>query len=146
MSYQHKALFLGKIGKILDVISNIIGAVTGGFSVNNRIPGQAQDALTMSLQLGYTKRDVNRLYRAFKKMDVHKTGSISLRSYCAVNHITTAFGELIFRRMLRLAGDIDRDLTFKDYLLSSWNALSVFDDDSIATLTFQIFDIDDSGE
>ena len=122
-----------------------MGSVMGGFNVNNNIPGQAQDALTMSLQLGYSKRDVNRLYRGFCKMDVFRTGSISLRSYCSVNKITTAFGELIFRRMLRLGSDVDRDLTFKEYLLSSWNALSVFDDDSIAALTFQIFDIDDSG-
>lgn len=122
-----------------------MGSVVGGFTVNNNIPGQSQDAVTMSLQLGYTRRDVNRLYKAFRKMDVFRTGSISLRSYCTVNKITTAFGELIFRRMLRLGSDVDRDLTFKEYLLSSWNALSVFDDDSIATLTFQIFDIDDSG-
>jgi Ca2+-binding EF-hand superfamily protein len=120
-----------------------MGSGISGFSVNNT-PGQTQEALTLSLQLGYTRSDVNRLYRAFRKMDTCKTGSISLRSYCAVNKISTAFGELIFRRMLRLGNDVDRDLTFKDYLLSSWNALSIFDNDSISVLTFQIFDVDDS--
>ena len=121
-----------------------MGSTIGGFSVNDT-PGQAQDALTLSRQLGYNKSDVNRLYRAFRKMDKSKTGAISLRSYCAVNKITSAFGELIFRRMLRLEYDIDRDLTFKEYLLSSWNALSIFDNDCYSTLAFQIFDVDDSG-
>ena len=120
-----------------------MGSSIGVFTVNST-PGQTQEALTLSLQLGYTRSDVNRLYRAFRKMDTCKTGSISLRSYCTVNKISTAFGELIFRRMLRLENDSDRDLTFKDYLLSSWNALSIFDNDSISTLTFQIFDVDDS--
>lgn len=122
-----------------------MGAVTGGFTVNNLVPGQSRDVLTMSLQLGYTRGDVNRLYRAFRRMDTFQQGTVSLRSYCEVNRITTAFGELLFRRMLRLVIDVDRDLTFKEYLLSSWNALSVFDDDSVANLTFEIFDIDNSG-
>lgn len=122
-----------------------MGSTIGGFSAN-KTPGQSQEAVTLSLQLGYTKSDVNRLYKAFKKMDKFKTGFVSLRSYCAVNKISTAFGELLFRRLLRLGNDVERDLNFKEYLLSSWNALSIFDNDNISTLTFQIFDIDDSGE
>lgn len=122
-----------------------MGSTIGGFSAN-KTPGQSQEAVTLSLQLGYTKSDVNRLYKAFKKMDKFKTGVVSLRSYCAVNKISTAFGELLFRRLLRLGNDVERDLNFKEYLLSSWNALSIFDNDNISTLTFQIFDIDDSGE
>lgn len=121
-----------------------MGSTIGGFRVNDT-PGQTQEALTLSRQLGYSKSDVNKLYRAFRKMDKYKTGAISLRSYCAVNNITSAFGELIFRRMLRLEYDVDRDLSFKEYLLSSWNALSIFDNDSYSTLAFQIFDVDDSG-
>ena len=122
-----------------------MGSTIGGFSAN-KIPGQSQEAVTLSLQLGYTKSDVNRLYKAFKKMDKFKTGVVSLRSYCAVNKISTAFGELLFRRLLRLGNDVERDLNFKEYLLSSWNALSIYDNDSISSITFQIFDIDDSGE
>ena len=78
-------------------------------------------------------------------MDTFQQGTVSLQSYCLVNRITSGFGELLFRRMLRLVADVDRDLTFKEYLLSSWNALSVFDDDTVATLVFQIFDLDESG-
>lgn len=122
-----------------------MGSTIGGFSAN-KTPGQSQEAVNLSLQLGYTKSDVNRLYKAFKKMDKFKTGVVSLRSYCAVNKISTAFGELLFRRLLRLGNDVERDLNFKEYLLSSWNALSIFDNDSISSITFQIFDIDDSGE
>ena len=122
-----------------------MGSSIGGFSVN-KTPGQSLEALTLSLQLGYTKSDVNRLYKAFKKMDKFNTGVISLRSYCAVNKITTAFGELLFRRLLQLRNDVERDLNFKEYLLSSWNALSIFDDDNISSTTFQIFDIDNSGK
>lgn len=144
MSSNH-SWFILKTEKIKELLLNLVGAVTGGFVANDAIAGQSRDTLTMSLQLGYTRGDVNRLYRAFRKMDTFQQGTVSLQSYCLVNRITSGFGELLFRRMLRLVADVDRDLTFKEYLLSSWNALSVFDDDTVATLVFQIFDLDESG-
>ena len=98
---SNQSWFILKIGKIKELLLNLVGAVTGGFVVNDAIAGQSRDALTMSLQLGYTRGDVNRLYRAFRKMDTFQQGTVSLQSYCSVNRITPGFGELLFRRMLR---------------------------------------------
>lgn len=114
------------------------------FTPNDRVIGQSSDAVQKCLELGYRRRDIDRMYANFKKLDVYNKNTILFASFCTVYRISTPFGELIFRQLLAI--EKNKELSFEDYLVCIWNAFSVFDHKSMAQLTFQIFDADSSGK
>lgn len=120
-----------------------MGSCAGGFTPNTMRPGQGKNLLPMCRDLGYSRSDIDSMYRSFKEMDVYNNGIVSVRAYCAIYKLSDAFGNVIFRKMLG-SGTQD-SMNFSEYLLSSWNALSFFDEHSLAIFTFQIFDTDGSG-
>lgn len=120
-----------------------MGACMVGFSPNTSRPGQGRNVLPMCRELGYNRGDVNTMYRSFKELDVYDNGIVSVAAYCAVYKLSDAFGDAIFCKMLGTGGL--KTMNFEEYLLSAWNALSFFDEHSLAIFTFQIFDSDGSG-
>mmetsp|Transcript_16230 Transcript_16230/g.15571 ORF Transcript_16230/g.15571 Transcript_16230/m.15571 type:complete len:518 (-) Transcript_16230:211-1764(-) len=113
------------------------------FTTNDKIIGQSSDVINKCLNLGYRRRDIDRMYSNFKKLDVYHKNTIIFASLCQVYRINTPFGELIFRQLLGI--EKNKELSFEDYLVCIWNSFSVFDHKSMAQLTFQIFDADNSG-
>lgn len=121
-----------------------MGSCVGPFSPNDAKPGQGTDIVPMCLELGYSRLDINTMFKSFRLLDVYNNGTISVKAYCAIYKLSDAFGKTIFRKMLG-AGRQDT-MNFEEYLLSTWNALSFFDEHSLAIFTFRIFDTDGSGE
>eukprot|EP00596_Hydrurales_sp_CCMP1899_P005442 CAMPEP_0119042630 /NCGR_PEP_ID=MMETSP1177-20130426/16034_1 /TAXON_ID=2985 /ORGANISM="Ochromonas sp, Strain CCMP1899" /LENGTH=437 /DNA_ID=CAMNT_0007009559 /DNA_START=351 /DNA_END=1664 /DNA_ORIENTATION=+ len=97
----------------------------------------------MGLKLGYTRRDINKMYYSFKKLDVYNTNKVEFASFCEVNRINNPLGEAIFYKILEI--EKNGEITFESYLLCIWNAFSIFDNSSMAELAFQLFDTDKSG-
>jgi Ca2+-binding EF-hand superfamily protein len=114
------------------------------FTPNAGVPGQSMDVLIMGLKLGYTRRDINKMYYSFKKLDVYNTNKVEFASFCEVNRINNPLGEAIFYKILEI--EKNGEITFESYLLCIWNAFSIFDNSSMAELVFQLFDTDKSGE
>jgi Ca2+-binding EF-hand superfamily protein len=124
-----------------------MGSCLGGFSPNSLKPGQGDNVIPMCLELGYSKGDINNMHKFFQQMDVYDNGIVSVRAYCATLQVSDSFGKVVFEKMLRkeFGKDLKENITFEQYLLSSWNVLSFFDENSLAIFTFQIFDADSSG-
>lgn len=119
-----------------------MGSCIGGFSPNSTKPGQGDNIYRISQDLGYSKGDIGIMYRFFNSMDVYDTGIVSVRAFCAIYKISDAFGNLIFRKM---NGSKKSDMDFEEFLISSWNMLSFFDQNDLAIFTFELFDTDASG-
>jgi Ca2+-binding EF-hand superfamily protein len=124
-----------------------MGSCLGGFSPNTLKPGQGEDVIPMCLELGYRKRDINKMHKFFQELDVYNNGIVSVRAYCAILQVSDSFGEVIFEKMLgnEFGKDLKESINFEQYMISSWNVLSFFDENSLAIFTFRIFDTDSSG-
>jgi hypothetical protein len=133
--------FNGCVEKVIGVLTY---AFRSKFTPNDKVIGQSLDVVHKCLELGYRRRDIDRMYANFKKLDVYNKNTILFASFCTVYKISTPFGELIFRQLLAI--EKNKELSFEDYLVCIWNAFSVFDHKSMAQLTFQIFDADSSGK
>jgi Ca2+-binding EF-hand superfamily protein len=135
------AFFLNLLAEMVEVLTNTFRSK---FTPNDEIMGQSSDVINKCLNLGYRKRDIDRMYASFKKLDVYHKNTVLFASICQVYRINTPFGELIFRQLLGV--EKNKELSFEDYLVYIWNSFSVFDHKSMAQLTFQIFDADNSGK
>jgi Ca2+-binding EF-hand superfamily protein len=113
-----------------------------GFRPNSAKPGQGINVFTICNELGYSKGDLSNMYKFFKSMDVYGTGLVSVRAYCAIYGISDAFGDRIFQKMI---GSEKNEMNFEEFLISSWNSLSFFDQNDLAIFTFELFDVDASG-
>jgi hypothetical protein len=113
------------------------------FTPNAGVPGQSMNVLIKGLRLGYTRRDIDRMYYNFKKLDVYNTDKVGFASFCEVNGIDNPLGEVIFYKILEI--EKNGEITFESYLLCIWNAFSTFDHSTMAELVFQLFDTDKSG-
>lgn len=119
-------------------------SLNGSFERNNKIRGQSFNVMPFARNLGYTMSDVNKMFLHFKQMDAYDNGTASLKAFCIVNKIGTNLGLPMFKKLLQL--EVDEQMTFKEYLLLAWNALSYYNNDNIAKLVFKIFNDDSTGE
>jgi Ca2+-binding EF-hand superfamily protein len=116
------------------------------FNPTNLIEGQGVDAIKVFNTLGFTKSDVNVLYRYFKTIDFNDSGTIDVNEFICVNNLDTnnkniSYAEIIFRLFDK---NQDARLNFTELSIALWVFCSYRKDD-LAYFTFQVFDTDNSG-
>ena len=116
------------------------------FNPNNLIEGQGVDAIKVFNALGFTKSDLNILYRYFKRLDFNDSGTVDVIEFICVNNLDSneknvSCAEIIFRLF---DSNQDAKLNFMELLIALWVFCSYSKHD-LASFTFQVFDTDNSG-
>jgi Ca2+-binding EF-hand superfamily protein len=98
-----------------------MGCIFGRFTPNSKFPGQTFRVLEVANALGYSRADVNTMYRYFCSLDVSNEGLVSSREFVIVNKISCEkYGEMIFQIFDKLdTGSV----TFERFLVAMWNIL-----------------------
>ena len=101
-------------------------------------PGQISSLVPMCAELGYSMRDIAKMYEAFMSMDRTCKGFLSITTFAASQQsLTPEFGEMLG---LHFDANKDNSIDFEEFLIGTWNSLSLKECDS-PLLLFQILDV-----
>jgi len=106
--------------------------------------GQSYKVFDIARELGFTERDVHRLWGSFCESDVTGVGILQVDEFLIMQKLDglSDFGTLCFKVF-----DLDGSgyLSFEEYIIVMWNLLTL-DDTSLPLFAFRIFDADNSGK
>lgn len=94
-------------------------ACTTKFKVNEDLPGQGMEVMQIAKVLRFEKRDLDKLYANFCKIDVSGDAVISVSEFIVVNKISCdPLGEMIFKLVDK---DHNNSVDFIEYMVALWN-------------------------
>lgn len=101
--------------------------------------------LRSALALGYSRNDIDKMYKHFRKIDLSDNGVISITEYSVINRISKGFCEMIFNYVLQFKEGHHSHMDFKDYVLNFYEILMLLDTSSMTIFMYELFDADKSG-
>lgn len=109
------------------------------FQRDDAIPGQGMALMHDSKTLGLKGRQLDRLYQEFCKYEDKETYTADMASLLGDGGGPVM--DLLFQQFDKTKSG---ELLFHDFVLTTWNFLSVSDGDLLANFMFQLFDVENA--
>lgn len=112
------------------------------FKPNETLPGQSSSVIHMCTELGYSRRDVDKIFSFYRTIDVNNDGQLTVENVSQILQLPNKdFARLIMK--LFDATETSK-IDFEEFLVAVWNLLTLKEADWISFI-FQLLDLNGTG-
>jgi Ca2+-binding EF-hand superfamily protein len=119
------------------------GGISSSFSPDESQSGQTNIDLSIGLELGYSRKDIAKLFKFYRLLDIHKSGIITSHAISqSLDLVNLKFAGVVMK-LFDVKGN--NKINFIDFIVTIWNILTT-EESHLATFTFNLLDVQGNGK